>query len=160
MTNSKAGITWQLILVCASLIASVFYVVETYTDTNWTVVQWLHNADTVFTALFTFDFALGMASSSNVLEFLIRISTVIDLATFVPYYIQMAVQDLKVKLAIFRFLKIYRLLRIMRLFKSTRSLSGPTRQMIILLITLFCVVLISGGIFQVQRPPSSPLPPF
>ena len=148
MSNSTIGTSWDMMLIVASLIASVFYVIETYLDTQWSVAQWLHNADTVFTSLFTIDFVLGIATSSNIIAYVFNIRTILDLATFIPYYVQLAVQNLHLKLSIFRFLKIYRLIRIMRLFKSMRGLSGPTRHMIILFVTLFCFILIGAGIFQ------------
>jgi hypothetical protein len=147
-TNSRVGLTWDVLLIGASLIASSFYIVETYLSARWPTVQWLHDADTVFTSVFTVDFAFRCFVAPNVLFYLVQLTTLIDLATFVPYYVQLAVQGLKLKLSIFRFLKIYRLIRIMRIFKSMRSLSGPIRQMIVLMVTLFCFVLIGAGIFQ------------
>ena len=147
-TGSRVGFTWDIILIVSSVIASSFYIVETYLSTQWLTVQWLHDADTVFTSMFTVDFALRCLLAPNLLVYLVQITTWIDLATFVPYYVQLAVQGLRIKLSIFRFLKIYRLIRIMRVFKSMRSLSGPARQMIVLMVTLFCLVLIGAGIFQ------------
>ena len=124
MTNTQMGMFWDIMLIICSLIASCFYIVETYLDTQYATVQWLHSADTVFTSLFTIDFVLGCMMAPNVFLYVIRLGTLVDLATFVPYYVQLAIQGLKIKLSIFRFLKIYRLIRIMRLFKSMRNISG------------------------------------
>jgi len=127
MTNTQMGMFWDIMLIICSLIASCFYIVETYTDAQYASVQWLHSADTVFTSLFTIDFVLGCMMAPNVFLYVIRWGTLVDLATFVPYYVQLAVQGLKIKLSIFRFLKIYRLIRIMRLFKTMRNISGVCR---------------------------------
>ena len=124
MANTQMGMAWDVCLIVCSLIASCFYIVETYTDTQWAAVQWLHTADTVFTSLFTTDFVLGCMMAPNIFLYVFSLGTLVDLSTFVPYYAQLAVQGIKVKLSIFRFLKIYRLIRIMRLFKSMRSISG------------------------------------
>ena len=124
MTNTQMGMFWDIMLIVCSLIASCFYIVETYTDAAWATVQWLHSADTVFTSLFTIDFVLGCMMAPHIFFYVFSLTTLVDLATFVPYYVQLAIQGLKIKLSIFRFLKIYRLIRIMRLFKSMRNISG------------------------------------
>ena len=152
MANSYVFYLWDFIIVLLSLLASGLYVAETYTNHVFDAVQAYHNADTVITSFFTVDFCLGLVhANTNILRFLFSPTTLIDLMTFLPYYVQLVQQERKVNLAIFRFLKIYRMIRIIRVFRALNSISGVKRQAWVVIITFFCLVFIGAGLVQLME---------
>lgn len=162
MNNSKAGMWWELITAVAALFASSCYVAETYSNRNYKAIQFFKNEDAVVSIMFTIDYVITLLVTQKRLKFFFSPTGIIDLATFIPYWITLGILitsggTASVNLGMLRFLRLLRILRLMRflrLLKTLKEMGGALtiqKQIATIVFTVFAVIFIGAGIFQIME---------
>jgi len=161
MNNSKVGMWWELITAVAALFASSCYVAETYSNRNYKAIQFFKNEDAVVSIMFTIDYAITLLVTQKRLKFFLSPTGIIDLATFIPYWITLGILSsggtASVSLGMLRFLRFLRILRLMRflrLLKTLKDMGGALtiqKQIATIVFTVFAVIFIGAGIFQIME---------
>ena len=150
-SQTFVGRFWDVFLVSLSIIACIFYVLQTYIAT-YEAVQVYSVVETVYTQFFALDFLYGIFSSPDLILFFSSPWTIVDLLTIVPVYVTLAIgSSRRVNLSIFRFVRILRLVRILQTFKLLGGFSGVKRQIITLSLTLSSLVFMAAGIIQIME---------
>ena len=160
MNNSKAGMWWELITAVAALFASSCYVAETYLNRNYKAIQFFKGEDAVVSIMFTFDYIITLLVTQKRLKFFLSPTGIIDLATFIPYWITIGILTSGGKnvnlglLRFLRFLRILRLMRFLRLLKTLKDMGGALtiqKQIATIVFTVFAVLFIGAGVFQIME---------
>lgn len=148
----RRGRVWDVLMVMLSVLACGFYVAATY-NSSYEAVQIYEWAETFYTQLFALDFIFNFLCAGNIFQYMIKVSTIIDLLTIVPAYVSYLEinRTSSSNLAVFRFVRILRLIRILRTFKLLGGLSGVRKQIITLSLTLTSMVFMAAGVIQLME---------
>ena len=160
MNNSKVGMWWELITAVAALFASSCYVAETYLNRDYAAIQFFKGEDAVVSVLFTLDYVITLLVTQKRLKYLLSPTGIIDLATFIPYWITIGIltnggKNINLgRLRFLRFLRILRLMRFLRLLKTLKDMGGSLtiqKQIATIVFTVFAVIFIGAGVFQIME---------
>jgi hypothetical protein len=158
------GQIWDVLQVVLSVVACIFYVVETFVGgpgwEEWDArpfraKQWLNLVEVYITCFFAIDFFLNWYIAQSRLGYLSTPMAIIDVLTIVPLAVTLSIKDNSGynlnNFAIFRFVRILRLVRILRTFRMLGGLSGVRRQVITLCLTLASLIFLAAGIIHVME---------
>ena len=160
MNNSKVGMYWELITAIAALFASSCYVAETYLNRNYAAMQFFRSEDAVVSVMFTLDYVITLLVAQKRWKYFLSPTGIIDLATFIPYWITIGIltsggKNINLGLLRFlRFLRILRLMRFLRLLKTLKDMGGALtiqKQIATIIFTVFAVIFIGAGVFQIME---------
>ncbi len=138
-------------MVSLSVVACIFYVLETYTGKSYGVIYVAGLQEQIVTQFFAVDFVLNLFCAASVLRYFANPWTIVDLVTILPSYVQYIFSGKRVNLSVLRFVRILRLVRILRTFKLLGSLSGIRRQIITLSLTMVSLVFMAAGVIQIME---------
>ena len=149
--SGKFGYYYDFALVATAVVACGLYVCETYTNENFMSVHVYFICDAIITCIFTFDFVFGGFAAYSVTRYLMSPWTVMDMATILPFYMELGHATLDINFVGLRFLRLFRLLRVFRVFRLLRSVQGVNKQVAVVFITFTCFVFVGAGIEQVME---------
>jgi hypothetical protein len=143
---------FDLVLVAAALIASAMYIAESYSYKSFKAVQVYKTTDAIVSIIFTVDYVLNLFISKNPVKYVLSPVSILDAVTFLPFYLEQAAAFSKsINLGILRFIKILRLLRFARVFKLLKHVSGATRQVFMIALTMLTVIFLGAGVIQIME---------
>jgi hypothetical protein len=149
--SSAFGYYYDFALVMTAVVACGLYVCETYTDALYAAVRVYFICDAIITAIFTFDFVFAALAAYSITRYLMSPWTIVDMATILPFYVELGHATLNINFVGLRFLRLLRLLRVFRVFRLLRSVQGVQKQVAVVAITVTCFVFVGAGIEQVME---------
>lgn len=112
--------------------------------------------DTVVSVIFTIDYFIRFALSYDHLAFVLDLFNIVDLLSFLPYYIEIGLSATNTGVSTLKVLRVLRILRLIRIFKLSRNmqmlqmlfaaLAEARRSIFILYFIVLLFAVISGSI--------------
>lgn len=147
--KTPLGNIWESILIFLSAVSCSSYVAQTY-DNPYHLVKFYWTIELVVTQCFAIDLMWNTIVAHSISSHLKNVWTWIDLATTIPVYVSWITGDssFHVNLSVFRFIRVLRIARVLRFFRFIQNMSGITRQIIKISLTLASLLFVGAGFFQ------------
>lgn len=120
---------------------------------------WLYAAEWGFTALFTVEYLLRLATVDRPWRYVRSFYGVVDLLAVVPTYLSLLLPGTQALLVVraLRLLRVFRVLKLVRYFNESRVLAGAMRAAapkiaVFLYVELTLVVIIGAAVYLVEGP--------
>jgi hypothetical protein len=148
--KSPLGHLWEALLLFFSVFACIIFVCQSYVNSYSAVkVYWV--LDLILTQFFTLDLVWNTIIATSWTSHLHNVWTWVDLATIIPTYGHWITPNgtYHVDFSVLPFARILRLARVLRSFKIIRNMSGISRQIVKLFLTLASLLFIGAGFIQI-----------
>jgi voltage-gated potassium channel len=151
-SGTRSGKAFDVCLLIAIVLSVTVVMLESVKPVRAAHPVLLHNAEWVFTILFTLEYAARLLCVQRPLRYVWSFYGIIDLVSFLPSYITLFVATANYLLVI----RVLRLLRIFRILKLTHftqegetlmtALRASRRKITVFIFTVFAIVLIVGTV--------------
>ena len=153
-SDTKAGRNFDLFVQLVVLISLVSFSIETLPSLNPELQIFLGWVETVTILIFTLEYSLRVWVSKKTFRYVFSFYGIVDLVSFLPYYLMLAV-DLR-SLRTLRFIRLFRILKLARFSSAMERFQKAiklAREEIILFLfaTLIVLYLSSVGIYYFEN---------
>ena len=146
--RSNVGKTWDWIIVITSLVASGWYVANTYTNQSWIAVMNYKSADIIFTSIYVTDAIISWLLAPSPMRYALSIERVLDIGTLVPYFIDVSYSYDANRV---RETRVLRLIRFLRINRGLKNQHGARRQIYQIFYFILCLLFVGAGMVQLME---------
>jgi voltage-gated potassium channel len=154
-SDTRAGKTFDIILLIAILASVVVVVLDSVTSLHVQYREFFATLEWLFTLLFTLEYILRLVSLRQPWRYVTSFFGVIDLLSIVPSYLSLFVPGTQYLLVIriLRLLRIFRILKMMNYLNEAtvlgQALFAARRKISVFLLTVVTLVIIIGAMMYV-----------
>jgi hypothetical protein len=148
--SSPFGTVWEGWLILLSIFACVTYVAQTYRNPFY-LVKFYWTVEVFVSQFFAIELIWNTIVAPRWSMHLQNIWTWIDVVTILPIYVSWiaASSAYHVNLSVIRFARVLRVARVLRSFRIIQSMTGITRQIVKIFLTLASVLFIGAGLILI-----------
>lgn len=150
--ESRAGKTFDVILIGAILISVAAVMLESVAAIGKPYGHWLMGLEWFFTLAFTTEYILRLVSVRHPMRYATSFYGIVDLLSILPTYLSLLIPGLN-SLLIVRVLRILRVFRILKLFRYMeeaellkQALRAGRRKVMVFFYTVITMVVVFGAI--------------
>lgn len=150
--DTPAGRLFDIVLIAAILASVAAVMLESVREVSQRYGGGLRAAEWVFTALFTIEYGLRLASARGARRYASSFFGVVDLLAIVPTYLSILVPGGQA-LAVIRVLRVLRVFRVLKLAQfigserlMLRALRASAYKIAVFLVGVLCVVTVVGSL--------------
>jgi len=153
-SDTPQGRAFDVIIILLIIISIITFTIETLPNLSQFQKTLLHYTEIVITLIFTIEYFLRIATSSNKKNYVFSFYGVIDLIAIAPFYLSLGI-DLR-SIRVFRLIRIFRILKLTRYSRAISRFGKALRlakeeAVLFLFITLILLYLSAVGIYYFEH---------
>jgi voltage-gated potassium channel len=157
--DTPAGRVFDLALMAVILASVAAVMLDSVPAIHAAWGPWLYAAEWVFTALFTVEYALRLATVARPLRYARSFFGIVDLLAVLPTYLSVLLPGTQALLVVraLRLLRVFRVLKLVRYFNEARVLLAAVRAalpkiLVFLYTELALIVIIAALVYLIEGP--------
>ncbi|QDZ61572.1 ion transporter [Elizabethkingia meningoseptica] len=155
LSNTKAGKTFDIILLIVILLSTVLVMLETVPTLSLSTIRKLYWIEFFVTILFTIEYILRIACIKDKREYIFSFHGIIDFLSIAPFYLGIFLPSTHylIVIRLLRLLRVFRIFNLLDYMKDgryiTSALKHSSRKIYIFLLFLSIFIVIIGAMMYV-----------